>query len=181
MIFGLLLFIYGLREFYTSTTSGALARVDAAAYQSGNPPSSLYVSVTGKSLPNQTQALKNEDAGYTTYYIPVVSANWNPSKPVGLFLKTGSTNAVDSDAVATWQGMIDLTDLPGVIRTEFEKHLTVAAEYRVLELGENPQGRLDSARFMMVCSGFAIAMSFAFLSLFGKRRLARYGRQGTSL
>ena len=84
-------------QYHQGMTAGNIAHVDVSAYESGHAPAALYVSVTGQSIRDATEGLKDDNTG-TKYYIPLVSADWDSSKPVGLFLETTTPNMMDSNA-----------------------------------------------------------------------------------
>jgi hypothetical protein len=151
-------------QYRQGMTAGNIFHADVSAYETGQAPARLYVSVTGQSLRDATEILKDSDSA-TKYFMPLVSADWDPGKPIGLFLETSSPNMMASNALQraqpdgnarseVWEGMIDTTGLPGLVRTHFEnEHAIFAAGYRVLSVGETPQKQMDKARVLIYIGG----------------------------
>jgi hypothetical protein len=166
---GLGFVVVGGYQYHQAMTAGDIVHLDAAAYESPQTPGAVYVSVTGVSLRDASAGLKSSDSA-TKYYMPLVSADWNLNKPVGLFLETDSPNMMESNAMARkmpggdvlpeiWEGMIDSSGLPGLVRTEFENgHLPLAANYRVLTVGQTPQSQMSNSRTMMIIGGSVAAL-----------------------
>ena len=166
--------VVGGYQYHQGMTAGNIVHVDVSAYETGQAPAAMYVSVTGQSIHDATEGVKDTSAS-TKYYMPLVSADWDSSKPVGLFLETTAANMMDSNAVQrgqpdgktlpeVWVGMIDTDGLPGLVRTRFEDdHAVLAPGYVVLSVGETPRKKMDKARVLM-CIGGGV---FAFGAIIG--------------
>jgi hypothetical protein len=55
--------------------------------------------------------------------------------------------------------MIDTTNLPGLVRTQFENaHALFAPNYRVLNVGQTPQSQISNAKAMIIIGASVAAL-----------------------
>jgi hypothetical protein len=151
------LFLAGPGTFfvYRGKTAGEVMRVSAADFDAGRVPSTSWVSITGEADVHEAVTISSSGSR-ATYYVPVVSENYDPKRGVTLFLKADADKINDDvrKIGGRFDGMLEHDALPGMVREEFKRRQTMpAADYRILDLGRTPADDVRVGRDMLIFGG----------------------------
>lgn len=141
---------FGLYELFDSQTAGKQTTMDVADIERGNKPVSRWLVVKGYPA---DPIVESKDGSDKDYYFPLVSSHETTSPTVFVRLDgERELRALDADlerqfekrpdATPTFDGILQRTGLPPVVRREFEKHGASASPNAVvLDYGEEPAGK----------------------------------------
>ena len=178
-IVGIALGAPGVYQLHRGSTAGEITRVTAADFDAGRFPTQHWVSITGDAPMEQSVSLTSSNGGRATFYIPVISENFDPQRGVTLFLKA-TADDINDDVRAfgngKFEGMLTSDAMPGLVREEFKRREVIpAAEYRMLDLGRTPADDIKVGRDMVLFGGL-MALAAAVMALWPwlkSRRAAR--------
>lgn len=176
-IVGLFLAGPGAFFLYRGKTAGEVTRVSAADFDAGRVPSKSWLSVTGEADIREAVTVSSSNSR-ATYYVPVVSENYDPKRGVTLFLKAGADQINDDvrEVGGRFDGMLTHDALPGLVREEFKRRKTLpAADYRILELGRTPADDVQVGRDMLIGGG-ALVLVAALMAAWPWRKARRAAR-----
>jgi len=153
---------WGVYYAHRGGTAGEVTHVAAADFDAGRIPTKHWLAITGNAVMDQHVAMSSQ--ARATYYIPVVSENFDPRRGITLFLKAQS-DKIDDDVRGfggQFVGMLTNDSLPGMVRVEFERQgTTPAKDYRILDLGRTPSDDLRVGRDMLIFGGALLVAAIA--------------------
>jgi hypothetical protein len=178
-IVGIALAAPGVYHLHRGSTAGQITRVTAADFDAGRFPTRHWVSITGDAPIEQSVSLTSSNGGRATFYIPVISENFDPHRGVTLFLKA-TADDINDDVRAfgngKFEGMLTTDALPGLVREEFKRREVIpAADYRMLDLGRTPADDVKVGRDMVIFGGIMVVAAgvMALWPWFKSRRAER--------
>ncbi len=136
---------------------------EAELAENGKPPQSKWLRAFGHPLVDKS--VKVSDGGEGSLedrYVPIVSREWNVSKPIAVFLKVTTRNfeaLVDRFTSSNYEGLYFRPGLPPPVRAEFGKNeLTVVGDPIVLDWERTPKqhawnGGIESAIAALLAAG----------------------------
>jgi hypothetical protein len=168
---------WGLDLIYWGGTAGNETRVDVAAVEAGSDLESRLVVVRGKLLAEEAISLSRRRRQLIEVFVPLVSPNWTPGRPIALALKTRVSDrelveSGDRFRGPAFEGVISPSGLPGPIRVRFErKGLTRGDRCLVLDFRGRPEEVMREGIFGLV-TGLLFASFFfaAWLPLLRRNR-----------
>jgi hypothetical protein len=163
-IIGIALGAPGVYFLHRGNSAGAITEVAAADFDAGRIPTAKWVAVSGDAL--MDAALSVTESHTTKYYVPVISEDYDPKHGISLYLEAHPQKIDDAvrrvAGAGRFEGMLTMSELPGMVRVEFEKKkLAPAANYHVLDLGRTPADDVKVGRDMVMFGGVAIAVAIA--------------------
>jgi hypothetical protein len=161
-IVGSFLAFWGAYYAHRGRTAGDVTPVAAADFDAGRIPTKHWIAVTGMAVMDQHVSMSSQ--ARATYFIPVISENFDPKRGITLFLKADPDKIGDDvrGFGGRFEGMLTTETLPGMVRVEFERRETKpAAGYRVLELGRTPSDDMRVGRDMLIGGGVLLSGAVA--------------------
>jgi hypothetical protein len=157
ILIGLLVLGLSAYQYVRGRGASELSKLTIDDLEAGRVPASRWCSIKGFPVFKLSGAYKSSTSAAQDYYVPVISSNWPLNGPATLYLKVRERELTDDirfDRAEFFQGMLTPRDLPGLVRTQFEREgPRPAANYYVLELGKTPADLLRIARDLLILGG----------------------------
>ena len=162
---GLVVGVMSGRDMVVASRGEQLERVTVSALEQGAHPRSTWLEIEGKL--DWDASLQTEEGHKTTTYVPIVSEAWKPGTKVGAVLRLDMDEDEWTDQAL--RGTVDLTGLPGVVRSAYEDAGLDADDAVLLTWGESPAEKAAGSRSLAV-------LAFILMSIGGLGSLLRMRR-----
>jgi hypothetical protein len=153
--------VLGAYKAISGTLAGARVEVDAGTLEQGGSLGGRHVLVTGRLLVEEAMVVSERRKSSGKAYVPVVSPEWRPGRPVRLYLETYESwleRYAGDLATGQFEGMLSAGGLPGVAISALADKGTPAVEpYWLLDYRANPaKQKSDGLSFMGLAGLFGI-------------------------
>jgi len=151
--------------------AGPLREIDAGQLERGEDPGGTYLRLIGKPQLDRAVVVKRRgsERWEMNAYVPVVSSEWSPDKPVAAFVTGPSWRFDEMMGPVDPVGMVRSSGLD-VAATFFQQNgLRVASRSWVIELGKNPRDELRAAQALVGAALPSGLLTWWFMGRRGRR------------
>jgi hypothetical protein len=152
---GVTMAVMSTRDLYVAARGEKLLRVPIGALEKGAAPKSTWLRIDGKPL--WESSLTTEERREQQRYVPVVSDGWQPGTKVGALLRFAE-NEADSLGTQPLQGTVDITGVPGMVRSKYEESQFDVSEAVLLDVGKSPSEKAGAAWFIMAIASLLVLL-----------------------
>lgn len=148
----------------------------AGLYSGLQEPKSNWVKVDGRLLWEEAAEEHRRRSGVTAYFVPLVPRNWEPGRPVKVFVRVSAYEADELGEYVTVEGLIQPMGLPMDVRAVFEAEGPQPAESPIyIHHGTDPVSQRKFAH-VVIAIGLAGIGGFFLLGKFsGSEDTPGYG------